>query len=71
MTPQLTVFLALSGIALIAWLAFRSRWYREALEDLEGMRNAPENKEGPSGLQNANPFYQMAIRRDEDPRRPH
>jgi len=68
MPAKLLVFLFMMGIALIAWLLFRSRVYREALEDLEGMRKAPENHMKPSGLQDANPFYQLA--NQDDRRKP-
>ncbi|BDU72687.1 hypothetical protein [Mesoterricola silvestris] len=68
MPPGLIIFLALMGIALICWLLLRSRFYREALGDLEGMRNAPENRMGATGLQNANPLYQLS--NDDDGKKP-
>jgi len=68
MPSGLIVFLAMMGIALIFWLLFRSRLYREALGDLQGMRDAPENKMGATGLHNANPFYQLS--NDGDPGKP-
>ena len=68
MPTGLMVFLVMTALALGAWFLFRSGWYREAMGDLEGMRNAPENKMGPSGLQNANPFYQIAT--DDDRKKP-
>jgi len=68
MPPGLTIFLAMMGIAIIFWWLLRSRFYREALSDLEGMRNAPENKMGPTGLHNANSLFQLST--DDDQRKP-
>ncbi len=68
MPSGLIIFLAMMGIALIFWLLFRSRMYREALGDLQGMRDAPENRMGPTGLHNANSLYQMSD--DDRPRKP-
>lgn len=68
MSQQVTVFLALSALAALAWALLRSRWYREAMGDLEGMRNAPEARTRPSGLHSANPVSQVMA---EEGRRRH
>jgi len=59
MPPGLVVFLGLMAVAVLAWALLRSRWYREALEDLEGLRKAPEAHMKPSGLHTANPIGQL------------
>lgn len=67
MTAQILTFLVLGGLALLAWAAFRSRWYREALEDLAGMRRA-SGREAASGLHALDPIHQVT-RADDRSRR--
>jgi len=64
MPPGLKLFLGLMALAALAWALLRSRWYREAVEDLEGLRNAPEAHMKPSGLHTANPISQLMEDKD-------
>ncbi|BDU77765.1 hypothetical protein METESE_27230 [Mesoterricola sediminis] len=63
------MFLVFSGLALLVWAAFRSRWYQERLGDLQGMRRAAGQEEDGTGLHRLDPLHQLT-RPGDGPRRP-
>jgi hypothetical protein len=62
MTPQLIILLFWVAVILGVWRLLRSRLYREACEDLEAMRKAPEYQGRAKEFQPfmADPLYQLS-----------
>jgi hypothetical protein len=61
MTPQIIVLIFWVAVVFVVWRLFRSKFYREACEDIDAMNKAPEYKGRSKEFQPhmANPLYQI------------